>query len=76
MAVAKTIYIDDDLYNALENLRGGNISFNAFVNRILLSYVMSNLKYLTDEDILHIICEFIKNYSSDFRSFVDMYIKA
>lgn len=75
MAVAKTIYIDDDLYRVLENLKGDDISFNAFVNKILLSYVISNFKYLSDEDIVRIITEFIRNYNNEFRDFITTYTK-
>ncbi len=74
MAVAKTIYIDDDFYRVLEKLRHDDVSFNAYVNRILLSYVLGHYKYLSDDDIIFILTSFIKHNIEEFRDFIANYL--
>jgi len=74
MAIAKTIYLDEEFYKVLDRLRDDDISFNAYVNRILLSYTLHNFKYLSDDDIINILTSFIKNNIDEFRDFLSDYV--
>ena len=74
MAIAKTIYLDDDFYKTLQTLREGDVSFNAYVNRILLSYALHHFNYLSDDDIISILISFIRDNITEFRQFLISYL--
>jgi len=75
MAIAKTIYLDEEFYKVLDRLRDDDISFNAYVNRILLSYVLHNFRYLSDDDIINILTSFIRQNIDEFRNFLANYLE-